>query len=168
MEDPFTTLGVARRFSLDAQELAQRHRDLSRALHPDRFVGGTPHERRIAIERASAVNDAFRLLRDPLARATALLALHGRTIADNERAPTSLLMVIMDLREALDDARHTPDAVRALRDRVSAMELEHTRTVADALDAAAPSPDALDAAKQAAIAWKYLRRFLEEADALES
>ena len=63
---------------------------------------------------------------------------------------------------------YTKAAVRALRDRVSAMELEHTRTVAGALDATAPSADALDAAKQAVIAWKYLRRFLEEADALES
>lgn len=168
MNNPFETLGVARRFTLPAQELAQRHRDLSRALHPDRFVNGTSAERRMALERASAVNDAFRLLRDPLARATALLDLLGAPIGDNDRAPAALLMEIMELRESLDDARHKPEKIAALREKVEGMVASEEGVVANALDAESPPPEAVQKARSAVIALKYLRRFLEEADALET
>src|SRR4051794_15429497 len=105
MNDPFAILGVPRRFSFPAglasAELEQRHRDLSRALHPDRHVNAPPAERRLALEKAVAVNDAFRTLRDPLSRAQALLALHGVAITEGDRASNALLMEVMELREEL-------------------------------------------------------------------
>jgi len=56
MNDPFQTLGVPARFDLDAEELAQRHRDLSRALHPDKFAGAGAQERRLSLSRAIEVH----------------------------------------------------------------------------------------------------------------
>jgi curved DNA-binding protein CbpA len=43
---PFELLGVPVLFALDEQELAKRHRDISRALHPDRYTGRPSSERR--------------------------------------------------------------------------------------------------------------------------
>lgn len=98
MTDPFELLGVERRFSLDRAALEQRHRDLSRTLHPDRYVQSPPGERRMALERAVAVNEAFRALRDPLTRAEALLSAHGLAVGDAERPSQSLLMEVMELQ----------------------------------------------------------------------
>ena len=36
--DPFATLGAPRRFDLDLTALEKTHRELSRALHPDKFT----------------------------------------------------------------------------------------------------------------------------------
>ena len=52
--NPFATLGVEPRFDLDLPALEKTHRELSRALHPDKYVGATASERRAALERAVA------------------------------------------------------------------------------------------------------------------
>lgn len=166
MTDPFEVLGVERRFSLDRAALEQRHRDLSRALHPDRYVQAPPGERRMALERAVAVNEAFRALRDPLTRAEALLAAHGLSATDADRPSQALLMEVMDLREALDDARRWPDEVAALLARVQARSKSEEALLAAAFDdVQAPDAAALAGARDALVRLKYFRRFEEEADA---
>lgn len=176
MSDPFEVLGVPRRFRLDLEQLEQRHRDLSRALHPDRYVNASPAERRLAIERAAAVNDAFRALKSPASRAAALLASQGRVIAEHSRAEPELLMEVMDLREKLDDARAAPPAERAstvarLRAEVEARVAAEESAIAEAFDArpgVAPEPAALERAQDALIKLRYYYRFLEEAEAIEA
>ena len=39
--DPFATLGIARAFDVDLAAVEKMHRELSRALHPDRYVGAS-------------------------------------------------------------------------------------------------------------------------------
>jgi molecular chaperone HscB len=63
---------VERRFDLDVAALDARRKELSRALHPDRFASSPAAERRMALGRAIEVNEAFRALRDPIRRAEAL------------------------------------------------------------------------------------------------
>lgn len=167
MSNPFELLGLPLRFSLAKAELEQRHRDLSRALHPDRYAQSPAGERRLALEKAVAVNDAFRTLRDPFARAMALLAAHGASIDDRERPPPALLMEVMELRESLDEAREDPARVEALRTHVEERSLREEKTVAEVLDRDAPiDPSDLDRAKASLVRWRYLLRFQEEADAL--
>ena len=166
MTDPFELLGVERRFTLDRAALEQRHRDLSRTLHPDRYVQAPPGERRMALERAVAVNEAYRALRDPLTRAEALLAAHGLSMSDADRPPQSLLMEVMELRESLDDARRSPDKVAALLDQVRARSRSEEATLAAVFDESpSPGADALGRARDALVRLKYFRRFEEEADA---
>jgi molecular chaperone HscB len=168
MNDPFATLGVPRRFTLSAAELEQRHRDLSRVLHPDRHVAAPPAERRAALERAVAVNDAYRTLRDPLGRAQSLLALHGVAIAEGDRAPPAVLMEVMELRESLDEARGQPARVAPLRATVAARIAAEERAIAEVFDRdATPDDAALRRARDAAVKLRYFRRFEEEADAME-
>jgi molecular chaperone HscB len=175
MTDPFDILGVPRRFRLDLARLEQRHRDLSRALHPDRHVNAAPAERRIALEHAAAVNDAFRALKSPQSRAAALLATAGRVIAEDSRADPALLMEVMDLREQLDDARHAPRdgrhaAVARLRAAVESHVAAEEAAIAEAFDTAETPPAGapLDRAHTALIKLRYYYRFLEEADAIEA
>ncbi len=168
--DPFETLGFPRRFRIDAANLAQRHRDLSRALHPDRFVQAAPAERRVAIEKAAAVNDAFRRLRDPQMRAAALLAFAGRPVREDARAAPELLTEVLDLRERLEEAKSQKDDTRriTLRDSVATRIAQSERVIADAFETdVAPTGDTLDRAYEALVTLKYLYRFLEEADAVD-
>ena len=167
MSDPFTVLGLPPRYSLPMKEVEQRHRDLSRALHPDKHTAAAPAERRAALERAMAVNEAFRAVRDPLARALALLDRHGLSIVDGERAPHALLLEVMTLRESLDEARGAPERVEALRESVRAHVAAEEAVLAAAFDVDAPSAEALHRARGAAVKLKYFRRFEEEADAME-
>ena len=82
MNDPFQTLGVDARFDLDLGAVEKRHRDLSRALHPDRYADASATERRMSLSRAIEVNEAWRALRDPVRRAEALLTRAGVAFGD--------------------------------------------------------------------------------------
>ena len=134
MPDPFQTMGVEARFDLDAEALRDRHRRLSAAVHPDRFARATSTERRLALERAVAINDAFKVLSDPVRRAEALMGVHGVTCGDgNEPQPDPmLLMAIMEEGEALSEARQARDVAKLARltasadARVSAIEARLT------------------------------------------
>src|SRR5690242_13592019 len=114
MNDPFATLGVEARFDLDPRALERRHRDLSRALHPDRYTGAGSAERRIALSRAIDVNEAFRALKDPIRRAEALIRRAGVAVGETAepRPPPALLMEMMEAREELSEAARARDLGR--------------------------------------------------------
>src|SRR5207249_1224236 len=101
--DPWQVLGLERRLALDAAALADRHRELLTASHPDRFAAAPEAERAAALERASAVNDAGRVLSDPEARAQRFLELEGAA-GHAGTPPTEMLQEIYDLRTAMDEA----------------------------------------------------------------
>src|SRR5262245_33922802 len=129
--DPFATLGAPRRFDLDLTVLEKTHRELSRALHPDKFAQAGASERRAALEKAASVNEAWRILRDPIRRAEALFQLEGFAVGEtNEPQPSPMfLMEMMEEREALADAR-------------AARDLEKVRKLAAGIEAHAKSVEA--------------------------
>ncbi|HPB94325.1 MAG TPA: Fe-S protein assembly co-chaperone HscB [Polyangiaceae bacterium] len=163
--NPFKILELESRFDLDLDAAEHRHRELSRALHPDRFVGRPASERRLALSRAIEVNEAWRTLRDPVRRAEALLNLHGIDSGETSsaKADPELLMEMMEQREALAETRASKDLPR-LRDLSATMRDRQAR-VLDALTKAF-SHDPQTALPVLA-ELRYVRRFLEEASALE-
>lgn len=110
----FATLGVSPTFAINLDALAASYRQLQSAVHPDRFVNATDSEKRIAMTRAVAVNDAYATLRDPVRRAMHLLALHGidAMAAQDTSMPTDFLMEQVEWREALADAKLKEDGER--------------------------------------------------------
>ena len=118
--DYFTFLGVPRKLNLDAADLERRFRVLSREFHPDYFYNATPAERRASLERSSYLNDAYRTLRQPIARIEYLLGFElGRPAAGGAPAepdggtgragvndvPPALLEEVFALNEELDEVR---------------------------------------------------------------
>lgn len=169
--DPFETLGIAPRFGLDLATVEQRHRELSRALHPDRYAGRPSSERRLALGKAIEVNEALRLVRDPSKRAEALLRRAGVVLTETSEPTSSqeLLMEMMDAREELATAQATRDLVR-LR-RVGAAMSERAaatmRALGERLDGANGSADRLREALPLLGELRYVRRFLDEVAAIE-
>ena len=113
-QDPFAMLGVDRRFDLDLKVLEKTHRELSRALHPDKYAQAGASERRAVLEKAASVNEAWRTVRDPIKRAEALFQLAGIKVGeDNEpKATTAFLMEVLEEREALSEARAAKDLAK--------------------------------------------------------
>jgi molecular chaperone HscB len=166
MTSPFELLGVPALFALDETELEKRHRDLSRALHPDRYAGRSSSERREALSRAISVNEAFRQLRDPISRAEALLAQLGRDVSETNqpRPAPALLMQIMEQREALSLARRAGDQahVQRIADAAGGRAEEAAELMADAF-----SEDPIPVERVLGLLGelRYLRRLKEEAAA---
>ncbi|NUP07082.1 MAG: Fe-S protein assembly co-chaperone HscB [Polyangiaceae bacterium] len=167
--DPFATLGVEPRFDLDPAELERRHRELSRALHPDRHAAEPPAQRRLALSRAIEVNEAYRMLKDPIRRAERVLEARGVPIGEGKEPPASgaLLMEMMESRETLADAVRAKDAatVARLGDEMRDRERGLLTKLAAAL--ATVSPETSQQAMVLLGELRYTRRFLDEVSAFE-
>lgn len=170
MTDAFETLGVEPRFDLDDTALADRHRALSKTLHPDRYAGKPAAERRMALDRAITVNEAFRALKDPIQRAESLLSRLGVKTGELEEPKPSpmLLMEMMEVREELAEAHKAKDLDRvgAVADRMR----EKERDVLSRLREGFAQVSEAGAAQELVPVLgelRYVRRFFEELDAIE-
>lgn len=67
--DPFVVLGLQRSFAMDKQTVDDAWRNVSRAVHPDRWAGKAAVFRRMSLQWTASVNEARRILSDPLSRA---------------------------------------------------------------------------------------------------
>jgi molecular chaperone HscB len=126
-EDHFARFGLSRKLGIDLEALETEFLRLSREFHPDRFAGA-PEAERAEIQRSSArINDAYRTLRDPVARAEHLLALEGVERSEGEaKCPPDLLAEVFELRELLLE-EPGPEVV----DRVRRMAAEAEEGLAD-------------------------------------
>lgn len=160
--DPFATLGIARRFTIDEQALRQAFVQASSEQHPDRFVD--PIEQADAVEKMSHLTDSYRILSDPELRAKALLRLSGLALAeDKDKLPPALLMEVMDVREDMESAIASDDQeeLERLGKWATNQRDAYLQKIGSLLDGA------LDADKAKAVrvelnALRYMQRMLEQ------
>lgn len=133
--DDFELFDLPRRFAIDRRELDERWRAVQAQVHPDRFASEGPAAQRLAMQWAVRVNEAYRRLKDPVARAVELCRAAGVTVDvhDNTAMPRPFLLDQMQWREALAEARDTTD-VRALADEVAARQRTLEERLRDELD----------------------------------
>jgi molecular chaperone HscB len=138
-EDYFSLFGLPRRYDLALPELERRFRERSRMLHPDRFAKAEVRERRLSLERATRVNDAYRYLKDWRHRAAYLLKLAGTDVYAEGRsfADPEFLEEQLEWREGLALAHADGDTGRLhaiaaqARSRLVELEAEVSRLFAD-------------------------------------
>lgn len=113
--DYFALLGLPRRLDLDLTELEESFYALSRRFHPDRFGNAGPEEQDYSTGRSSAVNIAYRTLRDPIARARYVLKLHGLLPEEGkaQAPPQAFLMEVLEIQETLGEYTTAAPAERA-------------------------------------------------------
>jgi molecular chaperone HscB len=120
----FELFGLPERYGIDAADLDAAYRRVQGAVHPDRFAGGSDAERRVAMQMATHVNEAYRTLRDPARRAAYLCALHGveLQVESNTAMTPAFLVQQMQWREELEEAREqrSEPALQAIRDELDA------------------------------------------------
>lgn len=127
----FATLGIPVAFAVDLAQAHKRFIAESAATHPDRFTD--PLDQADAAEKSAAVNEAYRVIRDPELRADALLTLLGGAgRSDDKSLPPDLLMEMMEAREKLEEAQASNDqaALRELAAWANRQRDEHLQRIA--------------------------------------
>lgn len=137
-QNHFELLGLTPSYALDSKQLESRYRELQGHVHPDRFAAAPEAERRVAMQWAAQANEAYRTLRDPVARARYLLALKGFDTGEesNTAMPADFLMQQMEWREGVAEARAGRDAARlkSLRAEIGEEHAEMLRQLERAID----------------------------------
>jgi molecular chaperone HscB len=105
--DYFSVFGLPRKLRIDLGALEQKFLQLSWKLHPDNFVNAPEGERERSLKKSSELNDAYRVLQDPLARVEYLLHIEGERNEGEKKqqAPPELLEEVFELNESLDELR---------------------------------------------------------------
>lgn len=116
-QDYFQLFGFPRSYQIDSDILMQRYRELQHSAHPDRFASASGQERRLSVQTAAHINEAYQTLKSPLLRARYLLEQSG--IDAMQQAPSlgnEFLLEQMELREQLAELPEQADALLALID----------------------------------------------------
>ena len=103
----FELFEVPRKLWIEMSALEKKFLELSWKLHPDKFVNAGAEEQELSLKRSSELNDAYRVLRDPIARVEYLLGLEGmrKEGEHKQQAPPELLEEVFELNESLDELR---------------------------------------------------------------
>ena len=118
--DYFTFFGLPRKLNLDVAALEREFYALSRKLHPDVYASHDLQEQEWSLEQSSRLNDAYRILKDPIRRTEYLLKLEGVELEGQSKAateearktgekkqivPPDLLEEVFELNTQLDELR---------------------------------------------------------------
>ncbi len=112
----FQLFNLTDSFEIDSAALAERFRELQRNTHPDKFANSSEQERRLAMQRATQVNEAYQTLKHPLKRGQYLLHLKGIEMKDEQAHSMDQMFLFeqMELREKLENMARQSDPVTAL------------------------------------------------------
>lgn len=113
--DYFEFFELPRQLALDEKDLEKRFYALSRKLHPDLFSRKSAREQEYSLDASAVLNDAYRILRDPIARATYVLKQEGVDMGEQgtKDVPPELLEEVFELNMALEDTDAAPQVEEA-------------------------------------------------------
>jgi molecular chaperone HscB len=162
--DHFTLFGLPRTYRIDSRALDEHFRELQARVHPDRFARAGESERRVSLQWATRVNEAYQTLKNPLPRAQYLLDLAGQGVdkGSNTAMSPEFLMEQMEWREAVAEAKQVREAaeLEELRHRVrQRMNKSHGR-LAELIDDERDYAAAADAVRRL----MFLEKLLNEID----
>ena len=112
MNNPFALFDLPVAFQVDSALLNERYLALQKSLHPDNFSAASAQEQRLAMQKSAEINDALRILKDPIARADSIIALNtGEQENPEEKSNKDIgfLMQQMEWRETLENIENRKD-----------------------------------------------------------
>lgn len=107
MNNYFNLFNLPEQFELNTETLEQNYRTLAAQFHPDKFAAASSFEQKQAVMMTSTLNEAYRVLSNPLDRAAYLLSHQGIDADSPEHTQFApeFLMQQMQWRETLMDAK---------------------------------------------------------------
>lgn len=151
-------------YGIDPAVLEQAYRDVQAEVHPDRFAHAGEAERRLSMQWATRVNEAYQTLKKPFERARYLLELQGVHALDpgNTAMAPDFLMRQMEWREQLAQAREQSDlkALGELEAELRAVARELERQLAEAIDRRQDYPAAAESLRK----YRFMEKLLHEID----
>lgn len=158
----FVLFGLPVRYQLDNALLDQHYHSLQAQVHPDKFSHLSEAERRVSMQWATRVNEAYQTLNNPAGRARYLLSLHGVDTEEetNTAMPADFLMQQMEWREAIDEAQQASDSALlvALETRLQHEVRELEARLAHEIDSEKNYPAAAADVRKL----KFLEKLMEE------
>jgi len=127
----FEIFGLPVGFHLNIPDLTERYRELQKTVHPDRFANASDRDRRLAVQHAANINEAFSILKSPIKRARYLLIIAGVTF-DDEKETTQdpeFLMEQIELRESVAAVRELDDPFSGLASLMQTVEQKKSKMI---------------------------------------
>ncbi len=165
----FELFSLPQQYALERAELDARYRELQRTVHPDRYASAGDQERRLSMQQAAHINEAYQVLRDPLRRGRYLLELRGHRIDDQQTThqDPEFLMQQIELREALGAIRSQDDPLQAL-DRLARDIQAQYRALESELARVLDEDEEIGAALTLVLKMQYFMRLQNEVQELEA
>ncbi len=162
----FALFGLPERFRCAPEALDRAYRALQTEVHPDRFAAAAEGERRVALQASARVNEAYRTLKDPVARAEYLLALRegGAAAAEDRNLPLPFLERQLERRERADVAERARDAA-ALEALLADVRTE-ARALEERLARLLDADGAWDTARAVAREFRFLTKLAADLDVM--
>ncbi len=171
-QDYFALFGLRRACRLDAGALDQAYHSLQGQVHPDRHAHLPETERRLSMQWATQVNEAYRTLKQPLLRARYLLQLAGIDVGQESNTAMSpeFLMEQMEWREAVAEARAAGNhqELENLMQRLEKYAGEIRQSAEISLDEKQDFPAAAEAVRRLMFLQKLENELEDAFEALES
>lgn len=146
------------RFAIDTTALKREFLQLQGRAHPDLH----PPENKIKAQALSArINEAYKILQNPLLRAQYLLSLRGIEVAEDETAKVDdpeLLMEVLDARERIEEAESEEDLVEMKTENEERIRLS-VKILEDAFE-----KDDVETAKSESVKLRYWINIKESLD----
>ncbi|WP_028773059.1 co-chaperone HscB [Shewanella waksmanii] len=135
----FELFSLTPSYRIDTAILAERYRELQRAVHPDKFANASEQDKRMAVQRTAQVNDGYSTLKHPISRAEYILSLQGLDLSHESTTVKDMgfLTQQMEWRESLEEiASHTdPDElIDELRDSFGRYEKQISVQLASVIE----------------------------------
>ena len=121
----FELFNLPTQFGINLNSLDQHYKQLQSEVHPDRFAAAPIDQRLRSMQLATQANEAYRILKNPTARARYLLHIKGVDTQEesNTAMPAEFLMLQMEWREAIEEASAEHD-IAALDKLLQEIHLE--------------------------------------------
>jgi molecular chaperone HscB len=171
--DFFAIFGIEKKLALDVDDLQRRFYARSREWHPDLHARAGAVQAAYAEQASATLNDAWRTLRDPVARAEYVLKAEGFDIGEQRGrdVPPELLEEVFELNTALEEARSGDAAAKSevaqslTRFEALMAELDKTRDTLFANYDTDPSRETLSRLRSLLNRRKYLQNLVRDARA---
>lgn len=163
----FELFGLKPGFDIDPESLHAEQRRLQASYHPDRHVNASERDRRLSMQVASWVNQAFETLQNPVKRARYLLEIGGAVIPDDSSttSDTEFLMEQLELREAVESCREHEDGLQRSEQIESHLQQRADELAAEFVGAYESSD--FDNATRAWQKMQFIQRIRQQLDELQ-
>ena len=168
-DNDFQLFGLDEHYSINLQALQKAFLNIQKEVHPDKFSDGSDAEKRMAMQWATRINEAYQRLKHPTQRAAYLCELRGHAInaESNTAMPNDFLMQQMLWREALEEAT-APDELDSLCKTVRAARKTLIETMAKCLDVDNKPAEAVTATRQLMFLDKFEQELERTIERLEN
>lgn len=166
----FQLFEVEETFIINQAKLKQQYFALSKKFHPDYFGEASDAEKENALQQTAIINKAYKTLSHPFTTIQYILELNGLVEAEEKyNLPHDFLMEMMELNEALGDAKIADDKIRIDKIKQQIVQLNeelytNIKPILESYSKAAKAQEILLPVKEYFYKKKYLNRILDSID----